>query len=89
MEGRGVERDPEERGLAQVVLDHPESLGRNFGGSELPVGFEQPREENGDGFDRAAVLLGELRQLRPRQIRVRGDVVEVEADGGGSYVVLQ
>jgi len=51
-----------------------------FGGPELAVGLEETGEQDGDGLDRERVPVAELRQLRPREISVRRDVVEVEAD---------
>ena len=63
MEGRRVEGNPEKGRLAQVVLAHPARLGGDLGRPELAVGFEEACEQDGHGFDRESVFVGELREL--------------------------
>src|SRR5262249_51948021 len=54
-------------------------LGGNLGRPELPVGAEQGREQDRHGLGRDAVLRRQRGKLSPRQVRVVGDVVEIEA----------
>lgn len=77
-----VERDAEQRRLAQVVARHPADLRRHLGRAELAVRLEQPGEQHRHRLHHRAVRRRDARQLRPREVRVRRDVVEVEADHG-------
>ena len=65
-------------GRGHVVLRRPQRLRGDLGGTELAVGLEETREQDGDGIDRESVSVAELRQLRPREVGVRRDVVEIE-----------
>src|SRR5262249_48645454 len=62
-------------------------LRRLLAGAELTVGIEKGGVEDRLGVNGEAVALGELRQLRPGDVRVRRFVVEVEADRGSHGVI--
>ncbi len=88
MERRREQRHAEQHRLAQVVPRHPARLGSHLGGAHLAVRLEQSREEDGHRLDRAAVTLRQRGQLRPGEVDVGGEVVEVEADRGVAHAAI-
>ena len=82
MGGRWRKRYAEQRCRAKDVFEDVDPLGRNLGGPFVAIGVEERREEDGCGLDLPAVALGQGVDLRPGEVRVGGDDVEIEDEWG-------
>src|SRR5678816_4087759 len=74
----------EARRLAQHVTDHPGILRRDLRGTTLAVRFEKAREQHGDRLQTAPVPRRQLVYLRPCDVSVVRDEIEIEANRLGS-----
>ncbi len=79
------ELDAVERRVAQAVAVHPRAPRRHLGGAHGAPVVEQPREEHGMNAQLDAARGAHVLDAQPAEVRVRGNVVEVEVHGPSGH----